>query len=77
MNHEIQGTPAYRQYSEYLQFRVAMLECKHTGTPTMDQLMWRLKKLLREQNVYLDQALEDLAWTFDAPGMDCERPDSS
>jgi hypothetical protein len=77
MNHEIPGTPAYRQYSEYLQFRIAMLECKHTGTPTTDQLMWRLNKLVRERNIYLDQALEDLAWTCDAPGMDCERPDSS
>ena len=41
-----------------------MLEFKRTGTPTREQLAWRLDTLIRQQNPYAERAMEDLEWTF-------------
>ena len=68
MNQNIPGTPAYRQYTEYLEFHVAMLRCKHKGVPTREQLAWRLDVLVRRGNPYVEKALEDLEWTFGVEG---------
>ena len=51
-------------YNEYLNFRVAMLRCKHDGKPTWAQLQWQLEGLRRKGNGYLGKAEEELRWTF-------------
>jgi uncharacterized short protein YbdD (DUF466 family) len=53
-----------QDYDEYLNFRVAMLRCKHDGKPTWAQLQWQPDGQRRRGNGYLGKAEEELRWAF-------------